>query len=39
MIDEHDWTDGSEPLNREYGAGDITFGWLLYVVAVLFMIL
>ena len=39
MNNEYEWIDSSDNPRREFGAGDVLVGWVIYALVVLFLIL
>ena len=38
MTNQYEWIDSHDNLRTEYGNGDMLFGWVIYAVAVLYLI-
>ena len=38
MTDQYEWTDSHVNPRTEYGGGDMLFGWVIYVAAVVYLI-
>jgi hypothetical protein len=38
MSNEYDFIDSDDHPRREFGAGDVLVGWVIYVAAVLYLI-
>ncbi len=38
MTNQYEWIDSYDNPGREYGAGDVFFGWVIYVAAVVYLI-
>lgn len=38
MTNEYEWIDISDHPRREFGARDVTFGWIVYAAAVLYLV-
>lgn len=39
MTNEYEWIDQRDACKREFGSGDMLLGWLIYAVAVVYMMI